>query len=63
MRLGAIARILCGVAFLRSAITKNAVVTYAHLMSYFERAKMEPRTGGFGDDEPGGDFLFIARQK
>ena len=48
---------------LRSATTKNGVVTYAHLMSYLERAKMEPRTGDFGDHEPGGDFLFIARQK
>jgi uncharacterized caspase-like protein len=47
---------------LRSANTKNGVVTYAHLMSYLERARMEPRTGEFGDHEPGGDFLFITRQ-
>jgi uncharacterized caspase-like protein len=48
---------------LRSANAKNGVVTYAHLMSYLERARMEPRTGDFGDHEPGGDFLFITRQK
>ena len=48
---------------LRSADAKNGVVTYAQLMSYLERAKMEPRTGDFGDHEPGGDFLFIAGQK
>jgi hypothetical protein len=48
---------------LRSANAKNGVVTYAHLMSYLERARMEPRTGDFGDHEPGGDFLFITRHK
>jgi uncharacterized caspase-like protein len=47
---------------LRSADSKNGVVTYAQLMSYLERARMEPRTGDFGDHEPGGDFLFIAKK-
>jgi len=36
-------------------------MTLAELVLYFERLIPEPRFGEFGANEPGSDFLFIAR--
>lgn len=39
----------------------DRIVTLAELVLYFERLVPEPRYGEFGANEPGSDFLFIAR--
>ncbi len=39
----------------------DRIVTLAELVLYFERLKPEPRFGEYGTNEPGSDFLFIAR--
>lgn len=39
----------------------DRILTLAELVLYFERLKPEPRFGEFGNNEPGSDFLFIAR--
>jgi hypothetical protein len=39
----------------------DRIMTLAELVLYFERLVPEPRFGEFGANEPGSDFLFIAR--
>lgn len=39
----------------------DRIMTLAELVLYFERLIPEPRFGEFGANEPGSDFLFIAR--
>ncbi|MBP6721260.1 MAG: hypothetical protein KA239_02995, partial [Bacteroidia bacterium] len=39
----------------------DRIMTLAELVLYFERLMPEPRFGEFGGNEPGSDFLFIAR--
>ena len=39
----------------------DKIITLAELLLYFERLLPEPRYGEFGFNEPGSDFLFIAR--
>lgn len=39
----------------------DRILTLAELVLYFERTMPEPRFGEFGGNEPGSDFLFIAR--
>lgn len=39
----------------------DRIITLAELVLYFERLIPEPRYGEFGANEPGSDFLFIAR--
>lgn len=39
----------------------DRIITLAELVLYFERLIPEPRYGEFGTNEPGSDFLFIAR--
>jgi hypothetical protein len=46
-------------AALREASSTNRVLTMARLRASVEELKPEPRSGEFGDNEPGGDFLFI----
>lgn len=39
----------------------DRIITLGELTLYFERLLPEPRFGEFGSNEPGSDFLFIAR--
>jgi len=39
----------------------DKIITLGELVLYFERLLPEPRFGEFGSNEPGSDFLFIAR--
>lgn len=39
----------------------DKIITLGELVLYFERLLPEPRFGEFGNNEPGSDFLFIAR--
>lgn len=39
----------------------DRIITLGELALYFERLMPEPRFGEFGGNEPGSDFLFIAR--
>lgn len=39
----------------------DKIITLGELILYFERLLPEPRFGEFGTNEPGSDFLFIAR--
>ena len=38
----------------------DGVLTITELFSYVEKLKIQPRLGGFGDNAPNSDFLFIA---
>jgi uncharacterized caspase-like protein len=44
---------------LREASSTNHILTMARLRASVEGLKPEPRSGEFGNNEPGGDFLFI----
>lgn len=44
---------------LRSYGGKDGIITFTELRTYFERLKPEPRSGEFGDNEPGSDFVFV----
>lgn len=46
---------------LRSYGGGDRIITLGELVLYFERLMPEPRFGEFGTNEPGSDFLFIAR--
>lgn len=46
---------------LRTYGGSDGVLTYKDIMSNVEMVSPEPRTGEFGDNEPGSDFLFISR--
>ena len=37
----------------------NKIYTFSALNNYIEKVIPEPRAGNFGDNQPGGDFLFI----
>jgi WD40 repeat protein len=45
----------------RSYGGKDGVLTLGEIMLYVETVKPEPRAGEFGTNDPGSDFLFIAR--
>lgn len=44
---------------LREASASNKVLTISQLRARVEGLRPEPKSGEFGDHEPGGDFLFI----
>jgi len=46
---------------LRNYGGKDKIVTLAELMGFVEKINPEPRTGSFGDDEPGSDFVFVVK--
>lgn len=48
---------------LRNAGGKDGILTINGLFSYIERVNPEPRKGEWGGNEPGSDFLFIAKKK
>jgi hypothetical protein len=37
------------------------ILTLSELKAYVEKLKSEPRLGGFGDDQPDSDFVFVAK--
>jgi hypothetical protein len=37
------------------------ILTLAELNNYFQRLSTEPRSGGFGSDDPASDFVFVAK--
>lgn len=37
----------------------DGVLTFVELAAYLEKANPQPRNGEFGNNEPGGDFLFV----
>ena len=37
------------------------ILTMNEILGYVEKVKPEPRAGEFGINEPGSDFVFIAR--
>ena len=46
---------------LRNYGGNDKIITLPELMVYLEKINPEPRTGSFGDDEPGSDFVFVAK--
>jgi hypothetical protein len=46
---------------LRSYGGKDGILTLGEISAYLERLRPEPRMGEFGTNEPGSDFIFIAR--
>jgi Caspase domain len=46
---------------LRAYGGRNKVLTSQQIFLYVERTKPEPRYGTFGDNEPGSEFVFVAR--
>jgi hypothetical protein len=46
---------------LRSYGGSDGVLTIGEICGYLERVTPEPRRGEFGDNEPGSDFIFIAK--
>ncbi len=46
---------------LRSYGGADGILTISEIISYIENLNPKPCTGEFGDNEPGSDFLFIAR--
>lgn len=46
---------------LRSYGGQDRIVTLPEMMIYVEKINPEPRTGPFGDNEPGSDFVFVAK--
>lgn len=51
-------RLLAG---LRSKGGEDGILTFVELFTYVERADPAPTTGKFGRNQPGSDFLFIAK--
>ncbi|MEN8251733.1 MAG: caspase family protein [Bacteroidota bacterium] len=47
---------------LRSYGGKDNVLTLPELNSWLDRIDPEPRSGSFGNDEPGSDFIFIVKE-
>lgn len=45
----------------RSYGGKDGLLTINRILQYVEKVKPEPRAGEFGTNEPGSDFIFIAR--
>jgi hypothetical protein len=48
---------------LRSYGGSSGILTITRILSYVERVTPEPRRGEWGGNEPGSDFIFVARQK
>lgn len=46
---------------LRSYGGKDGILTLTEIMTFIEKVVPEPRAGEFGTNEPGSDFIFIAR--
>jgi hypothetical protein len=46
---------------LRSFGGGDSILTFGEVITFMERVVPQPRTAGFGDDEPGSEFLFIAK--
>lgn len=46
---------------LRSYGGKDAILTVSEIISYVEKVVPQPRTGEFGNNEPGSDFVFVAK--
>lgn len=46
---------------LRNYGGNDKVLTYTELLTYFEALNPQPRNGEFGANEPGSDFIFVAR--
>jgi hypothetical protein len=46
---------------LRSYGGSDGILTLSKLNNYLEKVQPEPRFGSFGSDEPGSDFIFIAK--
>jgi WD40 repeat protein len=46
---------------LRSYGGKDGILTLGEISGYLEKLRPEPRMGEFGTNEPGSDFIFIAR--
>ena len=40
---------------------KDKIITWSELTAGVEKAKPGPKFGSFGDNQPGGNFLFIAK--
>lgn len=47
---------------LRSYGGDDNILTFNEIKSYLEKAKPMPRSGGFGSDAPGSDFIFIKKK-
>jgi hypothetical protein len=47
---------------LRSSGGKDQVLTMSELLSYVEGLKIAPRSGEFGDNAPGSDFVFVLKR-
>jgi hypothetical protein len=41
---------------------KQGILTITGILSYVERVTPEPRQGEWGANEPGSDFVFIAKK-
>jgi hypothetical protein len=46
---------------LRTGDEGDGILTYKEILTYIDRVSPEPRAGEFMDNEPGSDFLFIAK--
>ncbi|MCH8317647.1 MAG: caspase family protein [Bacteroidetes bacterium] len=46
---------------LRSYGGNDGILTINEILSYIEKVNPQPRAGEFGNNEPGSDFIFIAR--
>jgi len=47
---------------LRSYGGRDNIITLPELVGWLERLSPEPRTGGFGTNEPGSDFVFVVKE-
>ena len=48
-------------AALRNFGGQDRIITLSELLSYVEKVSPEPRYGEFGNNEPGSDFIFVAK--
>lgn len=48
---------------LRKGGGQDGILSFTGILSYMERVTPEPRHNGWGKDEPGSNFLFIAKAK
>ena len=48
-------------AALRNFGGEDRIITLSELLSYVEKVTPEPRYGEFGNNEPGSDFIFVAK--
>jgi hypothetical protein len=46
---------------LRSYGGKDGILTIGEIITYVEKVVPQPRTGEFGNNEPGSDFVFVAK--